>query len=228
MDIISLFKELIINSKSKIIMSGFVFFVLAGCSKYQFAVNNSGNYDGAIINSIEHFCRFSKIKKMDDEYIPNVFNIGLDNYLLYIGQMSEEKASEIFYVSISPEYQPVYLYPRDSIGSHSKVIPSKYYICDGNLFFWNDSTMAINGQTLDALREYNMLDTTWIDRLYGSNILEEMGDDFISVLTPDYCIMESCPSDMYLVRKDNPSKFKIVKYRPWRKKSFFKRIFKCR
>lgn len=153
-------------------------FLFSSCSTWKEVLVAEGNQNDAIQNAIYDFLHSGKLSKKDSVFSVYTTNIN----------------DEILGVSISGDINTLLVVTEDSVEYSYRGFPTKYFEQQGKLFYWDDSTINVTDDLVNALTRYNRVDTM-----------------IVNTYIPERIIDHSKEGMHYYFCKDNLLKYKKVK-----------------
>ena len=134
------------------IISIFGVLLAFSCSSWKNTLIENGNHNDAIHNAIKDFINTSKLYKTDSIF-----------YVRFV-----EFNDKILGVSIVGDSENK-LYPtnENKIGTNLPYFPTNYFIVNGKLFYWYDSTKTIDSNLITIFAKYNLIDSMNVDSIVG-------------------------------------------------------------
>ena len=161
-------------------------FLLVACVPWKDKLKASGNYEVAINNAILDYLNTSKLnEEFKSFHIITILN------------------ENVIAVSINGD-ESVWQIGDIKVGDKRKYFPSKFKEVKGKLFYWSDSTVAVNHNIMDVMKNYKVLDTT----KYQNNFIPDVNSRYSKGAVHYYF----CKTDYMKYKKIN-SKISIGYYK---------------
>lgn len=161
-------------------------FIVSSCAVWKKTLSASGDIDVAINNSITDFINTSKLFKVDSVFAIVITDME-DRYIVGIGGAVNK----------------IYPYIRDTIGAKNNLFPTKYFIREGKLFYWNDPKQEITQEVIDVLSKYNAIDLAWRDREYNIPLNITDGEYGENIYIPPMVIDDAQKGIVYYICKSD-------------------------
>lgn len=122
---------------------------VTSCAIWKKNLSPTGGLTTVINNVITDFENTSKL--FDKDTVFSVIVTDMDDYYI---------------VGIGGVVNKIYPQNQEIIGTYDEMLPNKYVIREGKLFYWTEPNKKISGKIIDILIKYDQIDFNWRDEHY--------------------------------------------------------------
>ena len=122
--------------------------LLTGCNSWKSTLVADGDENDAIMNAITDFMHTCNLRNKDTVFVVNKW---IDDETFLVVSILGRDENKI--------------YPRkeDTIGGYPRLLPSRYAVVDGKLFYWEDKSVKVSKEIVNVLSEFNAIDSLNVD-----------------------------------------------------------------